>query len=111
MRLLSNRPSRTRRLAALTLVEMMVATGIYLGLFIGAIVSVQIFALRVYTLAATKLTATEGSRRALNQMRDEYANPLYRLPMTFLEIFPVGLIVALVSAALIRNARFLPAAR
>ena len=41
----------------------------------------------------------------LNQMRDEYANPLYRLPMTFLEIFPVGLIVALVSAALIRNAR------
>ncbi|HTT98981.1 MAG TPA: DUF4199 domain-containing protein [Rhizomicrobium sp.] len=47
----------------------------------------------------------------LNEMRAEYANPLYRLPMTFLEIFPVGLIVALVSAALIRNTRFLPAAR
>ena len=47
----------------------------------------------------------------LNEMRVEYANPLYRLPMTFLEIFPVGLIVALVSAALIRNTRFLPAAR
>jgi hypothetical protein len=47
----------------------------------------------------------------LNAMRDEYANPLYRLPMTFLEIFPVGLIVALVSAGLIRNTKFLPAAR
>jgi hypothetical protein len=44
-------------------------------------------------------------------MRAEYANPLYRLPMTFLEIFPVGFIVALVSAALIRSSKFLPAAR
>jgi Protein of unknown function (DUF4199) len=47
----------------------------------------------------------------LETMRVEYANPLYRLPMTFVEIFPVGLIVALVSAALIRNTKFLPAAR
>jgi hypothetical protein len=47
----------------------------------------------------------------LNEMRAEYANPLYRLPMTFLEIFPVGFIVALVSAALIRSSKFLPAAR
>jgi len=47
----------------------------------------------------------------LNEMRAEYANPLFRLPMTFLEIFPVGSIVALVSAALIRSSKFLPAAR
>lgn len=38
-----------------------------------------------------------------------YANPLYRLPMTFIEIFPVGLIVSLVSAAVLRNPRVLPA--
>lgn len=53
--------------------------------------------------------ATEAAR--LEKMRADYANPLFRLPMTFLEIFPVGLIVALLSAATLRNARFMPAAR
>jgi hypothetical protein len=43
------------------------------------------------------------------QMSRDYANPLHRMPMTFIEIFPVGLLVALVSAALLRNPRFLPA--
>jgi len=38
-----------------------------------------------------------------------YANPLFRIPMTFLEIFPVGILVSLVSAALLKNSRFLPA--
>ena len=42
-------------------------------------------------------------------MRRQYADPLYRLPETFLEIFPVGLLIALASAALLRNPRFLPA--
>ena len=39
----------------------------------------------------------------------QYANPLYRVPMTFAEIFPVGVLVSLVSAALLRNPRLLPA--
>ena len=38
----------------------------------------------------------------------QYANPLYRLPMTFVEIFPVGVVISLISAALLRNSRFLP---
>ena len=42
-------------------------------------------------------------------MRESYRNPLFRIPVTFLEIFPVGLLVALVSAALLRNPRLLPA--
>ena len=41
----------------------------------------------------------------------QYANPMYRLPMTFAEIFPVGVLVSLVSAGLLRNSRFLPARR
>jgi len=41
--------------------------------------------------------------------RAQYANPLFRLPVTFVEIFPVGVVVSLVSAALLRNSRFLPA--
>lgn len=44
-------------------------------------------------------------------MRTGYDNPLIRIPMTFAEIFPVGLFVALVSAALLRNPRVLPARR
>jgi hypothetical protein len=40
-----------------------------------------------------------------------YANPLYRLPMTFSEIFPVGVLVSLVSAALLRNPRFMGVVR
>lgn len=41
----------------------------------------------------------------------QYANPLFRLPMTFVEIFPVGVLVSLVAAALLRNPRFLAARR
>jgi hypothetical protein len=35
-------------------------------------------------------------------------NLLFRMAFTFIEIFPVGLIVALVSAAILRNPRMLP---
>ncbi len=40
---------------------------------------------------------------------EQYRNPLFRMPLTFIEIFPVGLVVSLISAALLRNSRFLPA--
>jgi hypothetical protein len=43
----------------------------------------------------------------MDQFKTDYANPLYRIPMTFTEIFPVGVLVSLVSAALLRNSRFL----
>ncbi|NQY98506.1 MAG: DUF4199 domain-containing protein [Henriciella sp.] len=46
---------------------------------------------------------------ALEAMMVNYRNPLIRLPITFLEIFPVGLLVALISAALLRNPKVLPA--
>ncbi len=44
-------------------------------------------------------------------MQARYANPFYRIPITFLEIFPVGLIISLISAAILRNSRILPAVR
>lgn len=44
----------------------------------------------------------------MEAMKKTYANPLFRMPMTFLEIFPVGLVVALFSAALLRNPKILP---
>ncbi|WP_343698710.1 DUF4199 domain-containing protein [Caulobacter sp.] len=66
------------------------------------------------TLAAKRAAGLSGAAydklaAQLDAMRLAYANPLYRLPMTFIEIFPVGLLVALVSAALLRDPRFLPA--
>jgi hypothetical protein len=54
-------------------------------------------------------TAMAEELAKLESMRVSYANPLFRIPMTFLEIFPVGLLVALVSALLLRNPRLLPA--
>jgi len=38
-----------------------------------------------------------------------YANPLFRLPITFVEMFPIGVVISLLSAVLLRNSRFLPA--
>ncbi|MEQ9505048.1 MAG: DUF4199 domain-containing protein [Hyphomonas sp.] len=38
-----------------------------------------------------------------------YANPLFRMPITFTEILPVGILVSLISALLLRNSRFMPA--
>lgn len=65
-------------------------------------------------LAAKKAEGLSGAAydklaAEMAQMTKNYANPLYRMPMTFAEIFPVGLLVALVSAALLRNPKFLPA--
>jgi type II secretory pathway pseudopilin PulG len=73
MKLFPNIQSRARRtnISAFTLVEMMISVGIYLVIFIGVMIAIQVFALRIYTLAATKLTATQGARKALNQIRDD----------------------------------------
>lgn len=45
----------------------------------------------------------------MDRMTAWYAKPAFRLPMTFLEIFPVGVLVTLVSAAILRNPGVLPA--
>lgn len=45
----------------------------------------------------------------IDQAKALYANPVLRLLISFLEIFPVGFIIALVSALLLRNPKLLPA--
>jgi hypothetical protein len=70
-----------------------------------------------YAAAIIRHRQAEGASAAelarvtadMDSLRVSYANPLFRIPMTFLEIFPVGLIIALISAALLRNPRLLPA--
>ena len=44
----------------------------------------------------------------MERFKAQYSNPFYRLPMTFIEIFPIGVLVSLVSAGLLRNSRFMP---
>lgn len=43
----------------------------------------------------------------MTAMGQQYAQPLYRMVMTLFEILPVGVIVALIAAALLRNSKFL----
>jgi uncharacterized membrane protein YhaH (DUF805 family) len=70
-----------------------------------------------YSSAAIEAARAKGASAAevqalaakMDEFREQYANPFFRLPVTFIEIFPVGLVVSLISAALLRNSRFMPA--
>ncbi|MDG2520432.1 DUF4199 domain-containing protein [Caulobacter segnis] len=102
------------------------------GLAISVIASLAYVAVWEVYLAATDyvfmdryVAATLAQRRAeglsgeaygrleaqLSGMAQAYRSPLYRMPVTFAEIFPVGLLVSIVSAVLLRNSRVLPARR
>lgn len=59
--------------------------------------------------ASAEALARLGAEMAV--FKTQYAQLAYRLPMTFAEIFPVGLLVSAVAAGLLRNPRFLPARR
>ena len=76
-----------------------------------------------YTFAAEFLEATRKKLEAANTppaeiarqmaeneaMFESYANPLFRIPMTMVElIVPLGLVVPLVSAGLLRNPKLFP---
>ena len=101
-----------------------------LGLAISLVAGVVYAAAWEVTLAVSKLDfGTEWARIMMEQQKvkgvseaelarvaakmDEfkamYAKPPYRFAMTLAEILPVGLLVSLVSAGLLRNPRFMPA--
>jgi len=68
-----------------------------------------------YTASAIAQLEAQGGPDAaariaeIEAMKESYENPLFRFGITFAEVFPVGVLVALVSAALLRNPRVLPA--
>ncbi len=103
-----------------------------LGLAISLVAGVVYAAAWEVTLAVTKLDfGTEWAKSYLAQGKAKglaepelaklaaemedfkamYAKPHYRFVMTLGEIVPVGLLVSLVSAALLRNPRFMPGRR
>lgn len=55
--------------------------------------------------------AWDAAVKETEHFRAQYHNPLIRLPMTLLEVFPVGLLIALLSAAMLRNSHKTLAAR
>jgi len=72
-----------------------------------------------YTRSVLKNMQAEGASPAaiqakaaeMNAMAESYKNPLFRIPMTFIENFPDGIVVALISAGLLRNPKMLPGRR
>ena len=69
--------------------------------FINEYTAGLIEAKRAEGLQGPELDAFVAEMEAMNA---NYARPLYRLPLTFVEIFPVGLLVTLISAAVLRKA-------
>ena len=63
-------------------------------------------AARAKGASADELAKAMAEAKAFNE---KYANPFFRMPLTFVEMFPVGLVVSLVTAAILRNSRVLPA--
>jgi len=53
-----------------TLAEMLVTSTIFLVIIVAAMISVQLYGLRVYTLATTKVSATTSARETINDIRD-----------------------------------------
>ena len=64
-----------------------------------------------YAAGLRRQGADAASLAQVEAMRGSYRNPLFRLPITMTEIAPVGALVSLVSAAILRNPRVLPAPR
>ncbi len=78
------------------------------GDFIGEMVAQSIAQQKAQGVTGQALADFTAQMEAF---RASYANPLYRLPLTFMEMFPVGVLVSIVSAGLLCNRRFLPARR
>lgn len=73
--------------------------------FAAASTRAMVEAARARGASAAELDQVTEQAAAFARM---YANPLFRFPITFVEMFPIGVVVAALSAALLRNSRFLP---
>ena len=65
----------------------------------------------VQDIESGNLTETEAAakRAEIEQFQAFYGTPLLRGVVSFTEIFPVGIVVSLISAILLRNPDFMPA--
>ncbi len=94
-----------------------VASFIYVFVWEGYLYSSNYAFISDYTAGMIKAKQEAGISGAemdafntkMANLEAQYASPFFRLPMTFAEIFPVGLLVSLVSAAILRLPNVLPA--
>lgn len=97
-------------IAAVAGVIYVIGWELYLALsgrdFIGEYSKGIIDTMRAEGAATSAIAAKQAEMRSFAEM---YRNPAMRLPITFTEIFPVGLLVALVSAGLLRDPARFPA--
>ncbi len=86
---------------------------LYMGLAIGLVAVIAYVLIWEGYLAATRYAFIDQyfSGPGMAEARAWYSNPLNRVFWTSLELGPVALIVAFVSAALLRNPKLLPARR
>ena len=79
-----------------------VGTGFLVGLGITVIASLVYVLVWELYLAMTDYAFIET-------IGQQYANPLFRLPMTFVEVFPIGVLISLISAFILRESKTLAA--
>lgn len=53
----------------------------------------------------------EAEKKQIIQNFEDYKNPVIRFGMTLMEIFPVGILITLISAGLLRKKELLPASK
>lgn len=61
-----------------------------------------------YVQQAKMNGATEADLQGMKDFQELYKNPVVRFGVTLFEIFPVGLVISLISAVLLRQKDFLP---
>lgn len=74
--------------------------------FVDTYAAAAVEAKRASGASATEVAAVAAD---MAEFRMKYMNPWFRMPVTFVEIFPVGIIISLVAALFLRNRRILPA--
>lgn len=60
--------------------------------------------------AGASVEELAATATAMESLREIYADPLLRVPMTFVEIFPVGLLMSLIAAFVLKNNKSLATA-
>ncbi|RZK01746.1 MAG: DUF4199 domain-containing protein, partial [Flavobacterium sp.] len=53
--------------------------------------------------AGKSLSEINSQKAEMNEMIEMYNNPAFRVLMTYAEIFPVGLVVSLIAAAILKK--------
>jgi Protein of unknown function (DUF4199) len=76
---------------------------IYYGFFPNFADSYAAHAIEKARASGATPAAIEKTRQKMAQFKEWYKNPLINIGMTFIEVFPVGLIMTLISAGILRR--------